>query len=69
MRLALAGVAALAAQQLSLVIVLRLSYGGPSGTLVLYQLAWTVFLLPWAVLAVPLATSAFPASGRPARRR
>jgi putative peptidoglycan lipid II flippase len=59
-RLALAGVAALAAQQLSLVIVLRLSYGGPSGTLVLYQLGWTVFLLPWAVLAVPLATSAFP---------
>lgn len=59
-RLALAGVAALAAQQLSLVVVLRLSYGGPEGTLVLYQLAWTVFLLPWAVLAVPLATSAFP---------
>ncbi|MDX6214188.1 MAG: putative peptidoglycan lipid flippase [Frankiales bacterium] len=59
-RLALAGVAALAAQQLSLVVVLRLSYGGPSGTLVLYQLGWTVFLLPWAVLAVPLATSAFP---------
>ena len=59
-RLALAGVAALAAQQLSLVIVLRLSYGGPQGTLVLYQLAWTIFLLPWAVLAVPLATSAFP---------
>jgi putative peptidoglycan lipid II flippase len=60
-RLALAGVAALAAQQLSLVVVLRISYGGPEGTLVLYQLAWTVFLLPWAVLAVPLATSAFPA--------
>ena len=59
-RLAAAGIAALAAQQLSLVIVLRLSYGGPSGTLVLYQLGWTVFLLPWAVLAVPLATSAFP---------
>ena len=59
-RLALAGVAALAAQQLSLVVVLRLSYGGPAGTLVLYQLGWTIFLLPWAVLAVPLATSAFP---------
>jgi putative peptidoglycan lipid II flippase len=59
-RLALAGIAALAAQQLSLVVVLRLSYGGPAGTLVLYQLGWTVFLLPWAVLAVPLATSAFP---------
>jgi putative peptidoglycan lipid II flippase len=59
-RLALAGIAALAAQQLSLVVVLRLSYGGPAGTLVLYQLGWTVFLLPWAVLSVPLATSAFP---------
>ncbi|BEP15977.1 lipid II flippase MurJ [Acidothermaceae bacterium B102] len=59
-RLALAGIAALAAQQLSLVVVLRLSYGGPAGTLVLYQLGWTIFLLPWAVLAVPLATSAFP---------
>jgi putative peptidoglycan lipid II flippase len=59
-RLAVAGIAALAAQQVSLVIVLRLSYGGPAGTLVLYQLGWTVFLLPWAVLAVPLATSAFP---------
>ena len=60
LRLAVAGVVTLAAQQLSLVVVLRLSYGGPAGTLVLYQLAWTVFLLPWAVLAVPLATSAFP---------
>ncbi len=59
-RLSLAGIAALAAQQLSLVVVLRLSYGGPAGTLVLYQLAWLIFLLPWAVLAVPLATSAFP---------
>jgi putative peptidoglycan lipid II flippase len=59
-RLAAAGIVTLAAQQLSLIVVLRLSYGGPSGTLVLYQLAWQIFLLPWAVLAVPLATSAFP---------
>jgi putative peptidoglycan lipid II flippase len=27
---------------------------------VLFNLAWTVFLLPWAVLAVPIATAAFP---------
>jgi putative peptidoglycan lipid II flippase len=58
--LALAGVAALAAQQCATAVVLRLGYGGPSGTLVLYTLAWTVFLLPWAVLAVPVATSVFP---------
>ncbi|MFL6137099.1 MAG: murein biosynthesis integral membrane protein MurJ [Frankiaceae bacterium] len=58
--LALAGVAALSAQQLATALVLRLSYGGPAGTLVLYNLAWALFLLPWAVLAVPIATSAFP---------
>lgn len=60
-RLAVAGLAALAAQQLSVAVVLRLAHEGSGGTLVLYNLAWTVFLLPWAVLAVPLATSAFPA--------
>lgn len=59
-RLAGAGVAALAAQQIALAVVLRLTYAGPAGTLVLYNLAWTVFLLPWAVLAVPIATTSFP---------
>ncbi len=58
--LAVAGVATLAAQQVSVGVVLRLAHGGDGGTLVLYNLAWTMFLLPWAVLAVPVATSAFP---------
>jgi len=67
-RLALAGLAGLAAQQVSVAVVLRLAdTAQPRGGIVLYNLAWTLFLLPWAVLAVPIATSAFPAlSGRAA---
>jgi putative peptidoglycan lipid II flippase len=59
-RLAAAGIAALAAQQLSVAVGLRLANGGPSGTVLVYTVATTVFLLPWAVLAVPIATSAYP---------
>jgi len=58
--LAIAGLTALVAQQISVAVVLRLAREGAGGSLVLYNLAWTVFLVPWAVLAVPLATSAFP---------
>jgi putative peptidoglycan lipid II flippase len=58
--LALAGALTLAAQQLSVAVVVRLANGGASGTLVLYNLAWTVFLVPWAVVSVPVAISAFP---------
>ncbi|RKS77854.1 putative peptidoglycan lipid II flippase [Motilibacter peucedani] len=63
--LALAGLAALLAQQLLTVVVVvvanaRLRDGG----LVVYTFAWTLYLLPYAVLAVPLATSAFPALAR-----
>jgi putative peptidoglycan lipid II flippase len=59
--LAVAGVAALIAQDASVavVIVLANSRGG-SGALVLYSFAWAVFFVPYAVLAVPIATSAFP---------
>ncbi len=59
--LAGAGVATLAAQQLSILVVVRLANasGGP-GAYPAYTYAWTLFLLPWAVLAVPIATSAFP---------
>ncbi|MCA1822903.1 MAG: hypothetical protein LC640_01275 [Frankia sp.] len=57
--LAAAGASALVAQQLALVVVLRLANPLPGGVIV-YQVAYTVFLLPWAVLAVPIATSAFP---------
>lgn len=59
--LAAAGAAGLLAQQLSVAVVLRLANSAePRGGIVLYNLAWTVFLLPWAVLAVPIATTAFP---------
>jgi putative peptidoglycan lipid II flippase len=58
--LAGAGVVALAAQQLALVVALRLAAGGEQGSVVVLTLALAVFLVPWAVLAVPLATSAFP---------
>ncbi len=59
--LALAGIAAVIAQNLSTVavIVLANARGGP-GALVLYSYGWQVFFVPYAVLAVPIATSAFP---------
>ncbi|MEX2290851.1 MAG: lipid II flippase MurJ [Mycobacteriales bacterium] len=60
-RLAGAGVAGLAAQQLALVVALRLALGGSPGSVVVFAVATALFLLPWAVLAVPVATSAFPA--------
>ncbi len=60
-RLAAAGVATLAAQQVAVVVAIRLANDrAPEGTQVLYLLAMTVFLLPWGALAVPLATSAYP---------
>ena len=57
--LAGAGLAGLAAQQLALVVALRLAAGERTGPAV-FTVAMTLFLLPWAVLAVPVATSAFP---------
>jgi len=59
--LAIAGIAAVIAQNVStaVVIVLANIYGG-SGALVLYNYGWQVFFVPYAVLAVPIATSAFP---------
>jgi putative peptidoglycan lipid II flippase len=60
-RMAVAGAVVLGSQDLATAAILRLANdGGSSGAVVLYNLAWTVFLLPWAVLAVPLATTAFP---------
>ncbi len=58
-RLAAAGAVALGAQQLATAVVLILANRVVGGAVV-YELAWTVFLVPWAVLAVPIATSAFP---------
>ena len=60
-RLAVAGAIVLGSQDLATAAILRLANDrGASGAVVLFNLAWTVFLLPWAVLAVPVATAAFP---------
>ena len=58
-RLAIAGVVAVVAQQISVFVALRLA-AGERGAVVVFTLGTAVFLLPWAVLAVPIATSAFP---------
>lgn len=58
--LAVAGALTLATQQLSVAVVLRLAHRGDAGALVLYNLAWAVYLVPWSIVAVPVATSAFP---------
>jgi putative peptidoglycan lipid II flippase len=60
-RLAIAGLVALLAQQVALVVALRLASHGAEGSVVVFQVATALFLLPWAVLAVPVATTAFPA--------
>ncbi|PZG07564.1 murein biosynthesis integral membrane protein MurJ, partial [Nonomuraea aridisoli] len=60
-RLALAGVAALLAQQAAMVVVVLLANQAiGSGALAAYNYAWAIYLVPYAVLAVPIATSAFP---------
>jgi putative peptidoglycan lipid II flippase len=58
--LALAGGVTVAGQQIALLVTLRLAAGGPDGTVVVWNLAQTIYLLPWAVLAVPLAVAAYP---------
>jgi len=59
--LAVAGVAALIAQDASVAVVIVLANShGSGGALVLYSFAWAVFFVPYAVLAVPVATSALP---------
>lgn len=59
--LAIAGVITVGTQQLGLGLAIRLSSSGPSGSIVVYTLAQTIFLLPWAVLALPVATTSYPA--------
>ena len=60
-RLAAGGIAGLAAQQVALVVALRLAgTDGDPGAVVAFGVATALFLLPWAVLAVPVATSVFP---------
>jgi putative peptidoglycan lipid II flippase len=60
-RMAVAGAVVVGSQDLATGAILRLANDrGAGGAVVLYNLAWTVFLVPWAVLAVPIATTAFP---------
>ena len=59
--LALAGVGAVAAQQLALLVVVFVSQNlGTTSTLPTFLYSQQVYLLPYAVLVVPLATSTFP---------
>ncbi|WP_393175821.1 murein biosynthesis integral membrane protein MurJ [Nonomuraea marmarensis] len=60
-RLAVAGIAALLAQQAAMIVVLVLSNKQiGNGAITVYNYAWAIYLVPYAVLAVPIATSAFP---------
>ncbi|WP_245765514.1 murein biosynthesis integral membrane protein MurJ [Nonomuraea jiangxiensis] len=60
-RLAVAGMAALLAQQAAMIEVLVLSNNHiGNGAITVYNYAWAIYLVPYAVLAVPIATSAFP---------
>jgi putative peptidoglycan lipid II flippase len=60
--LAGAGLLALLAQQIAVLVTLWVSqHRGGTGTLNVYTYVQAVYLLPYAVLAVPVATSAFPA--------
>lgn len=59
--LAGAGIAALLAQQATMLGVTALAnHVGGRGAVPLWSYAWAMFLLPYAVLAVPVATGAFP---------
>lgn len=64
-RLAGAGLLALVAQQICVLVVLTVANrAGGDGALVAFQYAQAVYLLPYAVLAVPVATAAFPTLAR-----
>jgi len=59
--MAISGAVVVGSQDIATAVVLRLANAhGSDGSVVLYNLAWTVFTVPWAVAAVPLATTAFP---------
>ncbi|HEX7460737.1 MAG TPA: lipid II flippase MurJ [Dermatophilaceae bacterium] len=60
--LAGAGLLALVAQQIAVLVTLWVSqHRGGTGTLNVYTYVQAVYLLPYAVMAVPVATSALPA--------
>ena len=58
--LAAAGMAALAAQQASVAVVLLLGNQASDVAVAIYTQAQAIYFLPWAVLAVPIATTVFP---------
>lgn len=61
LQLGAAGIGALIAQQVSVLVVLAVARAyGPAMALPIYQYAQAVFTLPYAVLAVPIATAMFP---------
>ncbi|GAA4200440.1 lipid II flippase MurJ [Streptosporangium oxazolinicum] len=60
-RLATAGLAVLIAQQVTLIVVIRLANNlGGEGAIAAYTYAWALYQLPYAVLVMPIATSSFP---------
>ncbi len=60
--LAAAGLVALVAQQVAVVVTLTVANrSGGDGTVVVQQYVQALYLLPYALLAVPVATAAFPA--------
>ncbi|GGQ16705.1 murein biosynthesis integral membrane protein MurJ [Streptosporangium pseudovulgare] len=60
-RLAVANLAVLVAQQVTLTAVVRLAnHFGGAGVVGVYTYAWALFQLPFAVFVVPVATSSFP---------
>jgi putative peptidoglycan lipid II flippase len=68
--LAFAGIGALLAQQLSVLVGLYLAnHTGDRASYAIFTYAQAVYLLPYAVLAVPLATSAFPRLAERAARQ
>ncbi|HEY2314772.1 MAG TPA: lipid II flippase MurJ [Streptosporangiaceae bacterium] len=59
--LAVFGIVALVAQDVSQLVVILLANGrGPGAAFVLYQYGWQVFEAAYAVLAISIAVSAFP---------
>lgn len=68
--LALAGIGALVAQQLAVLVTITLaqSYGGEGALSAWQTMVQPTYLLPYAVLAVPLATSTFPRLAAAAQR-
>ncbi|MDP9805563.1 putative peptidoglycan lipid II flippase [Trueperella bonasi] len=60
-RLGFAGLAALLAQQIAIVVIMVTANGlGGTGTYAAFNYAYAMFMVPYAVLAVPIATVVFP---------